>query len=227
VNTHSNTFSRNSIHDNAGLGIDIGLLNEDIDAPEIISVGLEEMSGEVCRTCTVELFLAAPDPTEYGEGMTFIGQGIGDASRRFNVTLDAPIEDCDWVTATATDASGNTSEFALNRTAGLCMTFAAPPLYEPYLTVNTTDDLDDGACTEAHCSLREAIQYANTHFGQDTITFDIPGSPPYMIGLEAELPALSYDRTVVDGMSEPDYAGAPVVWIDGGRFGARVSAGRC
>ena len=29
-------------------------------------------------------------------------------------------------------------------------------------TVNTTSDVDDGACNSSHCSLREAINAANT-----------------------------------------------------------------
>ena len=41
------------------------------------------------------------------------------------------------------------------------------------LQVNTTDDVDDGACTMDHCSLREAI--ANALSG-DEITFDVTGT---------------------------------------------------
>lgn len=38
--------------------------------------------------------------------------------------------------------------------------------------VNTTDDINNGACTTTHCSLREAIIASNNTSGQNTITFD-------------------------------------------------------
>ena len=37
--------------------------------------------------------------------------------------------------------------------------------------VNTTSDVDDGACNAASCSLREAIVDANAAPGQDIIDF--------------------------------------------------------
>ncbi len=211
-----NTFSRNSIYENEELGIDINDNNSEIDPPDLISVGLTEVSGEApCRGCTVEVFLADPDPSGYGEGMTFLGSGDADSVRDFSISLDPPVEDCDPITATVTDSMGDTSEFASNQPAGDCMMFEAPPLYEPYLTVNTTDDDDDGYCTEDHCSLREAINYANEHPGSDTITFDIDGLLPHTIRIEGypALPRITNDHTVIDGTSEPDYHGSPVVRI--------------
>ena len=212
---NANTFSQNSIFDNDELGIDITNNNNQIDPPDLLSVGLTEVSGEACRGCTVEVFLADPDPSGYGEGMTFLGSGDADSVRNFTISLDSPVEDCDPITATMTDSMGDTSGFALNQLAGDCMVFEAPPLYEPYLTVNTTDDDDDGYCTEDHCSLREAINYANSHPGGDTITFDIDGLLPHTIRIESypPLPRITNDHTVIDGTSEPDYHGSPVVRI--------------
>jgi CSLREA domain-containing protein len=43
------------------------------------------------------------------------------------------------------------------------------------LTVNVTDDTDDGACGASHCSLREAIAEASDG---DTIAFNIPPTDP-------------------------------------------------
>ena len=120
---------------------------------------------------------------------------------------------CDQVTATATDEFGTTSEFALNGRAGMCSTYAMPPIVEPYLTVNTTSNRDDGVCNEEHCSLREAINQANSTVGGDTISFDIDGLVPHQIVLPFPLPRLTDDRTFIDGTSEPDYAGSPVVWL--------------
>jgi CSLREA domain-containing protein/uncharacterized repeat protein (TIGR01451 family)/prepilin-type N-terminal cleavage/methylation domain-containing protein len=39
------------------------------------------------------------------------------------------------------------------------------------LLVNTTDDVDDGVCGVLHCSLREAINYANSNADDSVITF--------------------------------------------------------
>jgi CSLREA domain-containing protein len=41
------------------------------------------------------------------------------------------------------------------------------------LVVNSTDDIDDGACNATHCSLREAVNYAASG---DTITFSVSGT---------------------------------------------------
>jgi CSLREA domain-containing protein len=80
--------------------------------------------------------------------------------------------------------------------------------------VTSADDADDGSCDPAHCSLREAIHAANATPGPDTITFDIPGLGPHRILLCSPLPLLSDDATVLDGTTEPDYTGAPVVFIE-------------
>ena len=210
-----NTITQNSIYDNDGLGIDLIDDPVEVSEPLIIDAGLTEITGEACAGCTVELFLAAPDPTDYGEGRTFLGEGTADSSRTFSITLDEALTECDPVTATATDPLGNTSEFALNARAGMCALVEMPALVEPYLTVNTTSEFDDGVCNETHCSLREAINDANRIVGPNTIRFDIPGLVPHRIELTYPLPRLTNDQTTIDGTSEPDYAGSPVVWLVG------------
>jgi hypothetical protein len=60
----------------------------------------------------------APDPSEHGEGKTFLGStsfvaGTGDTP--FSVTLPVTLEASQFVSATTTDADGNTSEFSANR----------------------------------------------------------------------------------------------------------------
>lgn len=53
---------------------------------------------------------------------------------------------------------------------------AANPSQGASFTVNTTDDHDDGACNAADCTLREAIQAANTAPTEDTIGFNVAGT---------------------------------------------------
>ena len=70
--------------------------------------------------------------------------------------------------AVATDSGANSSEFSDARLVGI----GGPTSF----TVNTVNDGDDGLCDIVHCSLREAIQYANLNSGfADTIPFNIPG----------------------------------------------------
>lgn len=83
------------------------------------------------------------------------------------------------------------------------------------LVVNTTEDSTDHVCDASNCTLREAIEEANRHTGPDRIRFDIPGAPPYVIRLESPLPNLTDDQTVIEGDSEPEYDGRPVIVLDG------------
>jgi CSLREA domain-containing protein len=84
--------------------------------------------------------------------------------------------------------------------------------------VNTIDDMDDGTCDDAHCSLREAINIANLTAGQQIIAFEIPGSGPHNIELCSALPAIT-DAVLIDGTLEPDYPfnGGPVIAITPGQ----------
>ena len=113
------------------------------------------------------------------------------------------------MTATATDAAGNTSEFSQ------CITVTQGPT--PTFTVNTTDDTNDGSCTTVHCSLREAINRSNAVTGVDTIAFDIPGSGPHTISPTTQLPIVT-DPAVIDGTTEPSFtncSAGPAIELDG------------
>ncbi len=59
------------------------------------------------------------------------------------------------------------------------------------LTVNKTDDHDDGVCGTTDCTLREAINAANANSDDSYITFNLPGSGAQTIQLQDELPAVS------------------------------------
>jgi CSLREA domain-containing protein/uncharacterized repeat protein (TIGR02543 family) len=90
------------------------------------------------------------------------------------------------------------------------------------IIVNTTDDADDGICNSSHCSLREAINLSNVDPTRAVITFDIPGPAPHRIQPTSELPAIT-DPVVIDGTSEPDYAGAPVIELEGSAVATAVN----
>ena len=69
-------------------------------------------------------------------------------------------------------------------------------------TVNSTNDVDDGTCDSTHCSLREAINAANSNSGKDTVAFNISGAGPHTIQPTSTLPTIT-DPVVIDGYTQP------------------------
>jgi CSLREA domain-containing protein len=109
-----NQIRRNQIYDNGGLGIEIDPgLNDDIPMPVLTSATTTRVEGSACPGCLVEVFLAAPDPSNYGEGREFLAEDVAGADGAFTAR-PVGVDRCDPITATATDASGNTSEFSAN-----------------------------------------------------------------------------------------------------------------
>lgn len=108
-----------------------------------------------------------------------------------------------FMSATATDSSGNTSEVS-----------SCIQVEELTFTVNSSNDGDDGYCTKGHCSLREAINRSNNKPGQDTISFSIPGTENHIISVIQRLPDVT-DSAVLDATSQPGYSGTPKITVYG------------
>jgi parallel beta-helix repeat protein len=130
-----NRFSENSIYGNGALGIDLypaganpndaGDIdtgpNDGMNYPVIDSLRFIAGSVIVCGHADVqaplqtkvEIFLADPDITGYGEGKTWLGSTfpLNDGTWRDTVVGVTP---SDFLTATATDNLGNTSEFSFD-----------------------------------------------------------------------------------------------------------------
>src|SRR5207244_696750 len=70
-------------------------------------------------------------------------------------------------------------------------------------------------------SLRQAILDANATPGPDTISFAIPGAGTHTISLLSPLPFVS-DPAVIDATSQPGYAGAPLLELDGSAAGGNA-----
>lgn len=87
------------------------------------------------------------------------------------------------------------------------------------ITVTSTADSGVGTCDGTECTLREAIAAANANAGADTVAFNIAGAGPHTISPSTELPTIS-DPVTIDGTTEPDFAGAPIVELDGSGAGA-------
>jgi uncharacterized repeat protein (TIGR01451 family) len=82
------------------------------------------------------------------------------------------------------------------------------------MTYTVTNTNDSGAG-----SLRQAILDANANPGADTINFNIPGTAPHTIILTTPLPAIT-ESVTINGTSQPDFSGSPVVEINGINAGA-------
>jgi hypothetical protein len=82
------------------------------------------------------------------------------------------------------------------------------------LVFPVTNSKDGGAGT-----LRQAILDANAASGFNVITFNIPGSGAPTISPTSELPALTVP-VFIDGITQPGFAGAPMVVVNGTQAGA-------
>ena len=106
--TKYNTISENSIFDNderpISLGSGLNAGNENIIEPLVSGTGIEWAEGVACPRCTVEVFSGDRDDwPEYEGSVTALATGVWRwEGLRSNTSVQA----------TATDSSGNTSEFS-------------------------------------------------------------------------------------------------------------------
>jgi hypothetical protein len=102
-----NRITRNSIWQNKDRGIyNMPGANEWITPPSIQSIASEEVKGSSKAGQTVEIF-----SNDNGQGKSYLGSAVTDQSGTFHFSL-AGLTLLTHVTVTATDASGNTSEFS-------------------------------------------------------------------------------------------------------------------
>jgi hypothetical protein len=162
-----NRISGNSVHDNFGLGIDLG--NDGVtpniacgsgqgpnllqNAPVLTSAVASGAGTTVRGTLNaapdsvfhLEFFAnASCDPSGHGEGELFLGNGevTTDASCEgiFEVTLPVAVAPGSFITATATDAAGNTSEFSACQPVSLAALTALSPA-RVWVGLKNSDDV--------------------------------------------------------------------------------------
>ncbi len=105
------------------------------------------------------------------------------------------------------------------------------------IVVTTAADTNDGDTSSLYAllrssgadgkiSLREAITAANNTAngagGADRIYFNIAGGGPHSISVTAALPTIT-QALIIDGSTEPDFAGMPVIELNGAGAGAGVN----
>src|SRR6185369_6037100 len=150
--TDFHTMTRNSIFNNLDFGIDLGPVTgisrndsgdgdvgpqEVLNWPVFTAATPTQVTGTACgdsivpKPCTIEIFIAAQNASGkgggYDQGKTFVGSGTTNSSGAFAVAISG-VTAGQYLTATATDASGNTSEFAqsiLVSSGGGTTTYAA------------------------------------------------------------------------------------------------------
>jgi parallel beta-helix repeat protein len=116
-----NPIQGNSIHHNGEQGIDlVDGGNTELPAPVILGASANGASGTGCANCTVHLFSDTADEGETYEGFANAG---GSGKWSFTGALTGP-----FVTATNTNAGGNTSEFSAPK--------IVPSLYLPFIARN-------------------------------------------------------------------------------------------
>jgi hypothetical protein len=139
IGVSNNTLRGNSIHSNGGLGIDLdedGVTPNDAgdaDGGANRSQNFPVLSGVLAgastavtgslhsradTSFTLDFYASAEaDPSGFGEGQRYLGSAVvttdTDGNALFEVTLEAGTVPGESLTATATDPSGNTSEFSL------------------------------------------------------------------------------------------------------------------
>jgi CSLREA domain-containing protein len=223
----ANRIAANDIHDNANLGIDLGVAGvtpndqDDTDSgannlqnfPDSISVsrtatGLS-ISGTLDRPATASSLTyaigvyasATCDPSGFGEGEHFLGSfDFVSANAGVEAFPNFPFP------TTAPLPVGTQITLTATDPAGNTSEFshcAALDTGTQTFVVNSALDTDDGNCTAAvgGCTLREAINAANDNGGGDTVAFNIPGSGVHIISPASALPTIT-DAVTIDGYTQ-------------------------
>ncbi|MCP4901634.1 MAG: hypothetical protein GY906_32115 [bacterium] len=179
-------------------------------------------------TYVIELFLSSSVfESGYGDGEELLGRTSvrtdGSGWAEFEVDISRVLSTDKYVTSTATDAQGNTSEFSRAYYLGEV---------NPTPTTITVDSIADGPMFEldgnGSCDLREALQAANTNIpagechaggvGTDTIAFNIGPGGLQTIQPTSEFPTIT-DPVVIDGRTQPNCGDSPCIEISGSDAG--------
>lgn len=213
----NHTIRANFISRNTGPGIDLGgdgvTLNDDKDPDEganhlqnhpLLTTATYSGSNLVVAgtlnsrpntTFTVDFYAnLVCDESGYGEGRQHLGSTnlttANNGNRNFTATFTNLLTG-HYVTGTATDPAGNTSEFSP------CVRLSSTVVPTTFTVINVND--------AGPGSLRQAVLNSNARFASrpNTIAFNIPGSGVRRILLTSEpLPQIT-ESVIIDGYTQP------------------------
>jgi hypothetical protein len=160
----SNRLTRNSIYNNGGLAIDLapnGVTANDggdgdngpnqlLNFPVLNSASTSSVSGSACAGCTIEIYVSDVKSSTNGEGKKFVGSGTAGLNGSFTIAVSG-VALGDYLTATATDAIGNTSEFSRNIAVG----GSEPPPPQTVIAVPGRIEAEDYGTGGANVSYRD------------------------------------------------------------------------
>ncbi|HMR63279.1 MAG TPA: choice-of-anchor D domain-containing protein [Anaerolineae bacterium] len=230
-----NSIHSNEVGFYSGLGIDFGgqgptpndaddsdsgtnnLQNYPVLSSAVISGNQITLAGALTSTAsttfTVEFFAnSAQDPSGHGEGERFLGRTVitttGSGVAGFNEMIAATVTEGEFVSATATDPTGNTSEFSANVAAAVNTapvltsstgTLPYPEDSGPYLigSVATITDPDSANFDGGQLT----IQLTANGQAEDVLTIRHQGSGVGQVGVSGG--SLSYGGTLVGAFNGP------------------------
>lgn len=139
----------------------------------------------------------------------------------FSAVTGADIEASTDDTGSAALGANWTLEYRLgDATTGIAFTQSVTSTWSGVLAAFAVTNTNDSGAG----SLRAAITSANGLAGTDTITFSIAGAGPHTINLATVLPSIT-GTVILDGWTEPDYAGEPVIELNGAAIAAAGTDG--
>ena len=140
----------------------------------------------------------------------------------FESPADADTNNVYEVEVTVDDGNGGTDvQFISVTVTDVPNTLIVDTVFDgvPDGDVSSIEALNADKGADGRISLREAIAAANNTLNDgspDLITFNIAGAGPHTIQLDGALPALNINEAVIiDGTSEPDFSGDPIIELDG------------
>jgi CSLREA domain-containing protein len=126
--------------------------------------------------------------TDYVEATGDVGWGDGDTvDKTFLVRFkgDSTYEPNETVNLTLSAPTGGATLGVPNPSTVTLINDDGPP--STTLTINTLDDVDNGACLASHCSLREAVNAANFDVDTSTVIFQAGLTGTITLGSELTL----------------------------------------
>jgi len=143
---------------------------------------------------------------ERGGGCDARRQGAGD-----DVNRDGCVDVADVQAATVASSTTSMSMMSLSTADASSPDTVSGSSAAVWTVTSAADDADravgDGTCASSGggCTLRAALQEANSRAGDDTVGFAIPGEGPHTIVLGSALPTVSATtgRLTIDGYSQP------------------------